>query len=68
MATEEKIIYATTPGGGLITLRRFEWPRMKQRGGFQMELASNDYVRLETSWGALRPGPATAALVITDFA
>lgn len=66
IATEEKVLYALTPGP--VSTRRFDLARCKQRGGFQMELASNDYVRLESSWGLLRPGVGVAAMVITDAA
>ena len=66
IATEEKSLYAITPGP--VSTRRFEFIRCKQRGGFTMELASNDYVRMESSWGLLRPSGGGAAMTVTDSA
>ena len=66
IATEEKGLYAITPGP--VSTRDFRFIRCKQRGGFTMELASNDYVRMESSWGLLRPSGGGAAMTVTDSA
>ena len=66
IATVEKQLYAITPGP--VSTRVFRFIRCKQRGGFTMELASNDYVRMESSWGLLRPVGGGTAMTVTDSA
>ena len=66
IASETKGLYAITPGP--VSTRRFEFVRCKQRGGFTMELASNDYIRMESSWGLLRPVGGGFAMKVTDSA
>jgi hypothetical protein len=65
LATEEKKLYAIHPGP--VSTRLWEFERCKQRGGFTMELASNDYIKLETSWGVLA-NSGGAEVTVTDAA
>jgi hypothetical protein len=65
MGSEEKHIYALTPGP--VSTRRYAAIRCKQRAGMTLELASNDYVRLETTWTVL-DGGSYDEMQITDSA
>ncbi len=64
MGSETKHIYALTPGP--ISTRRLEAHNCKQRAGMTLELASNDYVRLETTWTVIDAGSGVNEMQITD--
>jgi len=65
MGSEEKHIYALTPGP--TSTRKYGAVRCKQRAGMTIELASNDYVRLESTWTVL-DGGSYDEMQITDAA
>lgn len=66
MGSETKHIYCLTPGP--VSTRRIAAARCKQRAGMTLELASNDYVRLETTWTVIDGGAGVDEMQITDSA
>lgn len=64
IATEEKTIYVLSPGPN--TTRRIQAERCKQRAGLTLELASNDYIKLETTWTVLDGGSGIDEMQILD--
>ncbi len=64
IASEEKTIYVLSPGPN--TTRRIQAQRCKQRAGLTLELASNDYLKLETTWTILDGGTGIDEMQILD--